>query len=123
MMADDHARAARGRRILVVEDEFFIAEDLRLSLERLGAEVLGPVATVDDALELLARDTTLDGATLDVTLGQEKSYPVADALRDRGLPFVLLTGYDDRSLPDRLADVPRCLKPFDVRRIVEALFV
>lgn len=121
-MPDILAAAARGRRILVVEDEFLIAEDLRESLEDLGAEVVGPFATVAAALAALDRGERIDGATLDVRLGREKSYPVAEALQARGLPFVLLTGYSDRALPDHLRGAPRCAKPFDLGKIVRALF-
>ena len=113
---------ARGRRVLVVEDEFLIAEDIREALEDLGAEVVGPFATVEAALAALARDGGIEGATLDVRLGREKSYPVAEALQARGLPFVLLTGYSVHALPDHLRHAPRCPKPFDVGRVVQALF-
>jgi CheY-like chemotaxis protein len=121
-MSDRTADLVKGRRVLVVEDEFLIAEDLRLALEDLGAEVVGPVATVDAALDAVRLERGLDGATLDIMLRGEKSFPVAEALKARGLPFVLLTGYSDRAVPEGLRDAPRCPKPFDVRQIVRALF-
>lgn len=111
-----------GRRILVVEDEFLIAEDLRLALEDLGAEVIGPVATVDAALAAIGADDALDGVTLDVTLGRENSFAVAEALQQKGLRFVLLTGYSDRTLPEHLRKVPRYEKPFETGAVVRALF-
>ena len=121
-MDEELTRLARGRRILVVEDEYLIAADLGEALEECGALVVGPVPSVSAALRCIAEETALDGATLDVTLGQEKSYPVAEALRARGLPFVFLTGYGDRSLPDAFRDAPRCDKPFDLRALLRALF-
>jgi ActR/RegA family two-component response regulator len=121
-LAEVTVAAAKGRRILVVEDEFLIALDLAYALEDIGAEVVGPVATVDAALAVVHSSETLHGATLDVTLGREVSFPVAEALQQRGLPFVLLTGYSDDALPPHLRDVPRCDKPFDVTKIVTALF-
>jgi len=120
-MADDMAEQVRGRRILVVEDEFLIAEELRDALEDMGAVVVGPVAHVAAALAALRSGEPLDGATLDVTLGREKSFEVARALRDRGVPFVILTGYGEQGLPEDLRAVPRCQKPFDIAKVVEAL--
>src|SRR5947209_14372115 len=79
----------RGRRFLVVEDEYVIAADLTASLEALGAEVAGPAPSVAAALTLLESEgDRLDGAVLDVNLGKERVYPVADVLRGRGIPFV-----------------------------------
>jgi CheY-like chemotaxis protein len=121
-MTDELRDLARGRRILVVEDEYLIAADLSDALADLGATVIGPVATVRDALAAVEGADPPDGATLDVTLGQEKSFPVADALVDRGVPVVLLTGYSAEGLPDRFRDVPRCDKPFELRALLRALF-
>jgi len=87
------ASALRGRRILVIEDESMAAEDLRRDLEQVGAVVVGPVPSVTDALTVLTQEEAIDGAVLDVNLRGEKAYPVADALRERGIPFVLSTGY------------------------------
>jgi CheY-like chemotaxis protein len=121
-MSSDTADLANGRRILVVEDEYLIAADLAEALEELGAEVVGPVANLKAALVEVERAGDLDGATLDVTLGQEKSFDVAAILRQRGVPFVFLTGYGDHGLPDQYRDVPRCEKPFDVPSILRAMF-
>ncbi len=88
------ASALRGRRILVVEDEYMMADDLQYDLEEVGAQVIGPVPSVADALALLAAEEAIDGAILDVNLRGEKAYPVADVLRERGVLFVLATGYE-----------------------------
>jgi len=93
------ASALWGRRFLV-EDEYMMAEDLRRDLEQVGAEVLGPMPRVANALKLLAQADALDGAILDINLRGEKAYPVADALRERGVPFVLATGYEPWALPE-----------------------
>src|SRR5438309_716085 len=82
----------RGRRFLVVEDEYVIAADLAVCLQALGIEVAGPAASVAEALTLLESDgDRLDGAVLDINLGNERVYPVADVLRGRGIPFVFTT--------------------------------
>jgi len=113
----------KGRRFLVVEDEYLIAADIAASLEALGAEVAGPAASVAEALTFLERDgDRLDGAVLDVNLGKERVYPLADVLKGRGIPFVFTTGYDASAVPNSYADVPRCEKPVDARRLARCLF-
>ena len=110
-----------GRLVLVVEDEFLIALDLAQLLRRHGWRVLGPAATVDQALRLL-RGATPDVALLDVNLRGEPVTPVAAALRARGVPFVLASAYDhvDQIAP-ALAEVPNLRKPFDEGRLLAAL--
>jgi CheY-like chemotaxis protein len=81
-----------GLRLLVVEDEALVAMLIEDLLRDLGCTVVGPVGSVARALALLRREA-IDGALLDVNLGKERSYPVADALAARGVPFVFLTGY------------------------------
>jgi CheY-like chemotaxis protein len=111
-MAEPRPDALRGRRLLVVEDEYLIAASLARELEGRGAEVAGPAGSVRDALALVeAEGDRLDGAVLDINLRDERVYPVADALAARGVPFIFLTGYDARVIPDAYAGVPRCEKP------------
>lgn len=116
------ASGLRGRRILVVEDDYMLAEDLRRDLEGQGADVVGPVPTVAAALKLIQAEGTLDGAILDVNLHGEKVFPVVDILRQRGVPIVFTTGYGQGALPEAYADVPRCEKPVDMRRLTQTLF-
>jgi CheY-like chemotaxis protein len=112
----------KGCRYLVVEDEYFIAADLTHLLESLGIEVVGPAASVQEALRLVENDGgRLDGAVLDINLRDERVYPVADALRARGVPFVFTTGYDAAGVPSSYADAPRCEKPVDKARLVRCL--
>lgn len=115
------AASLHGRRILVVEDEYLLADDLRQTLESLGIEVVGPVATVAQALELLESEQAPDGAMLDVNLQGDAVFPVLDLLRERAVPFVLTTGYDGWALPAAYADAPRCVKPLDMRRLSRLL--
>src|SRR3954454_16183654 len=111
-MAEPGPDALRGRRLLVVEDEYLIAVSLARALEGRGAEVVGPAGSVQDALALVeAAGDQLDGAVVDINLRDERVYPVADALAARGLPFVFLTGYDAQLIPDAYAGAPRCEKP------------
>ena len=110
------------RKILLVEDEYFIIDDLVRAFEATGAEVVGPAASVDDALDLIQETERLDGAVIDINLQGEMAYPVADALLARGVPFVFATGYDQGSVPAQYAHIARCEKPVDPRRIAQALF-
>lgn len=107
------------RHILLVEDEYVIAWALQDELQRSGAHVVGPAASVEDALALLA-SRPVDGAILDVSLGREKVFPVAEALAARAIPFVFATGYSD--LPSTWHHVPRFEKPVEAARVALALF-
>ena len=114
--------ASSGRVVLVVEDEILIAMDLEHLLQRHGWHVLGPAATVAEALRLLAGEQP-DVALLDVNLRGEQVTPVAEELRARGVPFVLTSAYDSRWLRTvtALAEAPHLGKPTDARRLLAAL--
>ena len=88
-----------GRRVLVVEDETMVAWLLEDMLADLGCAVVGPAARVNQALAMLDAEA-IDAAVLDVNLNGQMSYPVADALAARGVPFVFSTGYNKDSLPN-----------------------
>ena len=111
-----------GLRILVAEDEYFIADEIVELFKTAGASVIGPAQTVDDALALVMDGKALHGAVLDICLHGEMVYPVADELAKRGVPFVFTTGYDKSTLPDRFSAVTRCEKPVDPDQILGALF-
>ena len=103
-----------GLHLLLVEDDYLLALGLADSARDLGAEVFGPVAAVDDALALVHQLPELDAAILDINLRDRPVFPVADALRARGVPFVFSTASDLGALPARFRDVPVCPKPFDL---------
>lgn len=109
-----------GRRILIVEDEYYLADDLAAALRRAGAQVLGPAGTVEEADEAVRRGG-FDCAVLDMNLRGDMAFPIADRLREAGIPFLIATGYNSASLPERFAGVPRVEKPLDARRILEAI--
>jgi CheY-like chemotaxis protein len=113
--------ALKGRHILVVEDEYFIADDLKRSVSAYGASVAGPVATLKEALSLLDSDQDIDGAVLDINLRGERVYPLADRLIASGVPFLFLTGYDADVLPPTYANIVRCQKPLAMHKVVAAL--
>ncbi|QNE32502.1 response regulator [Sphingomonas sp. NBWT7] len=107
-------------RILIVEDDYFIAHDLANGFEKAGIRIIGPVPSLSQALAILEQHR-IDGAVLDINLDGEKVYEVADALMARGVPVVFVTGYERPSIPSRYDGVPLCLKPIEVSRVIEAL--
>lgn len=116
-------RLMEGRTVLVVEDEYFIAEDMRRAFEKSGARVIGPVGSVEDALALLSdAPERIDGAVLDINLRQTMVFPVADLLRQRGVPFVFASGYERTAIPERLRDTIHYEKPVEAARLADALF-
>ena len=113
--------ALSGHKVLLVEDDYFIADEMRRMLSKRGAEVLGPVATVDKALALIAASSEIDAAVLDVNLRDVMVFPVADALETRGVPFVFATGYEGSVIPTRYAHVQRCEKPVGMDALAQVL--
>jgi two-component SAPR family response regulator len=111
-----------GRRILVVEDDFNIAHLMAKLFKEDGAEIVGPVGTVKDALALIAGDERIDGAVLDVNLRGEMVYPVADVLRLKGVRIVFTTGYSESLVAPDYAEVPSLQKPVNADRLIRALF-
>ena len=102
-----------GLRLLVVEDEYMVAVHIEMLLEDYGCEVVGPVATVNKALELVQAGH-LDGALLDANLNGVSSAPIAEALDAGSVPFVVVTGYGRLDLAaDALSAAPRLGKPFN----------
>ncbi|WP_454646766.1 response regulator [Bradyrhizobium liaoningense] len=110
-----------GRRILVVEDEYFLADDIGAALRTLGAEIAGPVGDIKDATAMLHRGLALDGAVLDVNIRTEMIFPIARELRARDVPFVFTTGYDKVSIAPEFHDVPLWEKPIDIVAMTRTL--
>jgi CheY-like chemotaxis protein len=110
----------RDCQVLLVEDDYFIASDLAEALEGLGAIILGPTSSVKGALQLISQASP-NLAVLDVNLGKEKVYPLADALRVRGVPFIFTTGYSSGIMPDRFQNIPRCQKPVQTLMVATLL--
>lgn len=107
----------KGKRILVVEDEYMIAADLKRELIRYGAEVVGPTGGLARGLEL-AEDHDLDGALLDLNLEGDWTYPLADRLDAAAVPYLFLTGYDSWALPSAYATKPTVAKPYALSAVM-----
>ena len=109
-----------GLRVLLVEDEFLLALAVEEDLKRAGCQVVGPIGSLDRALEVV-RTETLEAAIVDMNLNGIAAHQLADELLDRHIPFLLLTGYGRADLPERLRDVPRIAKPYDPILLLEQL--
>lgn len=107
-------------RVLVVEDEYMLADALADGLTALGVQVVGPVGGLEEALALAA-ESELDGAILDINLGGETVFPLADALVARGVPYVFATGYGRDSIPEPYRGAPILSKPVDVAALKSLL--
>jgi DNA-binding response OmpR family regulator len=105
------ATSLAGLRVLVVEDEMLVAIFVETILQEAGCEVIGPISRLNHALKA-ARENQMDAALLDVDLGGEPVFPVADILSERGVPFVFVTGYGGGGLPTRFKDRPVLTKPY-----------
>jgi len=112
-MKPQDLEALRGLRVLVVEDNYVLAESMRWALEGFGCNVVGPVPSSERALGLLA-EKAVDAAILDIDLQGKSSGPVAEYLVDAGLPFLFLTGFESAALlPESLHERPCLNKPVD----------
>jgi CheY-like chemotaxis protein len=107
-------------RLLVVEDEYLIRMLLEDMLADLGYDVAAAVGTIGEASELAAHGD-FSAAILDVNLDGQEVYPVAEILAKRGLPFVFVTGYGERSLIELYSDRPALQKPFQAEQLKTVL--
>ena len=113
-----------AKRVLIVEDEVLLALHLEDLLTALGHEVVGQATRIDMAMEL-ARESDIDFAVLDINVAGTKSFPVADILRQRGIPFAFATGYGAEGLMDGYRDFPTLRKPYgqeDLERTIAQVF-
>lgn len=102
---------AKRARFLLIEDEALILLDVKSMLREMGWEVAGSATKIDAAMRL-ARTGSFDAAIIDINLDGSMTYPVADILRERAIPFAFTTGYGRTAIDDAYADVPVLHKPF-----------
>jgi CheY-like chemotaxis protein len=106
-----------GRRVLVVEDEAMIALLIESVLDEAGCRIVGPMADADAALAAI-RSERVDAALLDICLSGARSYPIADALVARGVPFAFVSGLALTDMPPAYRNRPHVTKPFGPEAIV-----
>jgi CheY-like chemotaxis protein len=112
--------ALAGRRVLVVEDSPVVAEATDQMLCDMGCVVVGPATTMAPALEM-AGEERLDAALVDLNIRGGKAFPVLKILNERGIPFLLASGYADWSMPEEWQDRPRLAKPYSPNLLRESL--
>lgn len=111
----------QGKRILIVEDEYLIARQVRRVIETNGATVAGVVGTVADALRIIDGDGGIDAAVLDVNLAGERVTPVAQRLADAGVPFLFSSGYEQAEFVSAFGDAPHLRKPTTAPQLIAGL--
>lgn len=99
-------------KVLVLEDEWLIADQIESALLAAGYDVIGPIGRVRQAIELL-NDTSVDVAILDINLHEDRSFVVAERLAESATPFVFLSGYSDLEIPASFSGRPLMQKPVD----------
>ncbi|MBM0108047.1 response regulator [Steroidobacter sp. S1-65] len=109
-----------GVRVLVVEDDYFIADEICNTLRAHGAEVIGPSPDVEQGRRL-ARTQPIDCAVLDINLQGDLAFGLANELRERDTPAIFATGYDDSVLPEEFTGVVRLEKPVNLRALLQAV--
>lgn len=120
-MTNAKANALSGMRVLLVEDQSLIALDTEMMLRELGAATVDTFNSAEQALVWLSA-AALDVAVLDVNLGTTSSFPIAEALKGRPIPFVFTTGYGDSVMvPAEFSNVPVVPKPYTLESLSQAL--
>lgn len=109
------------RTVLLVEDEFFLADDLFRSLQSAGAKVVGPVGTLEAAFDRIEEQGVPDVAVLDINLRGTDAYPLVDRLIGDGVAVLLVTGYEPSVIPEHYRHLPRVLKPARAESVVPLL--
>ena len=115
------SQAFAGRRVLIVEDESLVAMLLETILEDMGCVPVGPASTVDEGLQMVTGGEHIDAALLDVNVAGRQVFPIAEALKERGVPFVFSTGYGEGGLPDEWRGQSTLQKPFTEAAVRDAL--
>jgi CheY-like chemotaxis protein len=120
-MGMDGNAPLKGRRVLVVEDEMMIAMLVEDMLGELGCTVIGPAHALAPALALACDEVEIDAALLDINLGGQPVFAIADALRARGVPMIFSTGYGESGLREIDRGAPVLQKPFRANDLEAAL--
>ncbi len=115
-----HGNSLKRARVLVLEDDYYLATDLQDALVAAGAEVIGPFADAPDADRALA-SASPDCAIVDLNLGSGISFDLPRTLARLGVPFAFVTGYDRTSIPEEFGDIVRIEKPVAAAKVIEVV--
>jgi DNA-binding LytR/AlgR family response regulator len=108
----EQKRNLEGLQILIVEDEYLLAEEMAELVRELGAQVVGPFGNIATVLELLLQGKQPDIAVLDIDLQGRAVYPIAEALIARMIPFLFVTGFGGSAIPPKYQNATRIQKPY-----------
>lgn len=120
--SDDGQRALAGGKLLIVEDEYLIAQDLAYGPQREGIDVLGPYYSIDSAIDVLHTTNDIGAAILDLNIHGRIAFDLAEKLAERNIPFIFYTGYESVIVPEKFRKVGRVRKPAEWSEIKRALF-
>jgi DNA-binding response OmpR family regulator len=119
-MGQPSRSSLEGVRVLIVEDEFFLADDLARALRQAGAEPVGPVATVEQAEDLIEGEQ-VDAAILDLNLRGKVASEFVERLASTGLPCLIVSGYGDDGLTESIRKVSKLEKPVSPATVMASL--
>jgi len=119
-LATEQATPLAGLRVLVVEDDYFIADEICTTLRNGGAEVLGPSPDLEHGLHMV-KSERVDCAVLDINLHGDLAFSLAAELRKRGTPAIFATGYDQSVLRGPFSDSVRLEKPINLKELLRAV--
>jgi len=120
-VADSRGSSLMGLKVFLVEDEALVAMLVEELLVELGCEIGGTATTVLEAVSQIESGLDFDVAILDVNLGGENSFPIAEALIARGRPFMFATGFGPADIAQRFPGVLLLLKPYSARALAQSL--
>lgn len=121
-LRNDPDRPRKGARVLVVEDDYFLAESICGYLQDAGCTVIGPVGRIKEALEIILIDD-IDCAVIDANIDGEFSLAIIKALCARNVPTTMLTGYDSEAMPPELQTLPFLQKPVDAATLIKQIAI
>lgn len=110
-----------GCNIMLVEDEFLIADDVATMLREAGAAVIGPAVSLPEAMRLASDTAHIDAAVLNIDLNGVTVFPLADELLARGVRIMFMTGYGEAEIPREYAAIPCCRKPVGAACVLDEL--
>lgn len=110
-----------GLHILIVEDMGMVAHELRLMLDTMGCHTVGVASRLNDAINHVQTTGRLDGVLLDLNLSGQESYPVAEILHERDIPFIIMSGYDTSNTRADCANDAHLQKPFSHKELAETM--
>lgn len=115
------SRMLSGKRLLIVEDGYFLADEVRRKLQILGATVIGPVSDIEHAVDLVEADEA-DAAILDLHLAAERAFALVERLEKRKFPYIFAIGREHQGVATGFSGFVLCERPAAIEHIAEALF-